>query len=188
MKRIVLLMSAIMVLTACSPVLDRELMKQGLRDVPFSQLRAAPDTFKGKLFILGGIIVGARFTETGLLIEALYIPVDSSGYLEEGEHSHGRFLAFYPKSSGLLDPIVYRKGREITLAAEFLETKKGKIDDMEYIYPVFEIRQIYLWDEMRHYYNYPYYNYPYDPFYYSPFMYDRFGRPYPGPFWPPPPW
>jgi outer membrane lipoprotein len=88
----------------------------------------------------------------------------------------------------LLDPIVYRKGREITLAAEFLETKKGKIDDMEYIYPVFEIRQIYLWDEMRHYYNYPYYNYPYDPFYYSPFMYDRFGRPYPGPFWPPPPW
>jgi outer membrane lipoprotein len=189
MKRIILFLGALVLLAACSPVLNRELMKQGARDVPFSQLREAPDAYQGRLFILGGMIVGSRFTETGSQIEALYVPVDSSGYLKEGEHAHGRFLAFYPRSKGLLDPIVYKKGREITLAAEFLETRKGKIDDMEYVYPVFEIKEIYLWDEMRGYYNSPYYYYPYDPFFSTPpFLYDRFGRPYPNPFWPPPPW
>lgn len=175
-------MSAALLLTACAPVLSRELMREGTRDVPMDQLREAPDNYKGRLFILGGIIVNSKFAETGTQIEALYVPVDSSGDLEEGEHPGGRFLAISPKSKGLLDPVVYKKGREITLAGEFLETRKGKIDDMEYDYPVFEIKQIYLWQEPRYYYA-PYYYYPY---YNYPFLYDPWGRPYPSPYWPSP--
>jgi hypothetical protein len=54
---------------------------------------------------------------------------------------------------------------------------------MEYSYPVFEIEQIYLWDERKEYYYpvYPYY-YPYPYWWYDPWW-----RPYPGPYWPPPP-
>jgi outer membrane lipoprotein len=163
-------------------------MREGTRDVPMDQLREAPDNYKGRLFILGGIIVNSRFTEIGTQIEALYVPVDSSGYLEEGRQTRGgRFLAVSPKSKRLLDPVVYKKGKEITLAGEFLETRKGKIDDMEYDYPVFEIRQIYLWQEPRYYYAPYYYPYYYPPYYYNyPFLYDPWGRPYPSPYWPPP--
>ena len=179
-------MSAAMLLAACSPVLNRELMKQGMRDVPYYQLREAPDAYKGKLYILGGVIVNTRLTESGSQIEALFAPVDSYGYLKEGVYGQGRYLALYPKSKGLLDPVVYKKGREITLAGEFLEVRKGKIDEMEYAYPVFEIREIYLWEEYRSYYA-PYY--PYYPYYYnSPFLHDPWGRPYPNPYWPVPPW
>ena len=180
MKRSLAIVSAALLLTACAPVLDKELMRQGVRDLPFGELREAPDSYKGKLFILGGIIANSKLTETGSMIEALYVPVDSSGYLKEGEHAYGRFLALYPRAKGLLDPVVYKRGREITLAGEFLETRKSKIDDMEYVYPVFDIKQIYLWDELRGYYA-PYY-YPYN----YPFPYDRWGRPYPDPFWPGP--
>jgi len=80
------------------------------------------------------------------------------------------------------------------LAADFLELRKGKIDDMEYTYPVFVIRQVYLWDEYRYYNNYwpgyyPYYYPNYYPYYYrSRYLYDPWMRPYPGPYWPPPPW
>lgn len=184
MKRILTIVSAALLLAACAPVLNRELMREGVRDLPMSELREAPDNYKGKLFILGGLIVNSKLTETGSQIEALYAPVDSSGYLKEGQHVQGRFLAIYPRTKGLLDPVVYKKGREITLAGEFLETRKGKIDDMEYIYPVFEIRQIYLWEEPRYYYSSYYY-----PYYYNyPFLYDPWGRPYPGPFWPMEPW
>jgi outer membrane lipoprotein len=186
MKRALIFISAALMLTACSPVLNRELMKQGARDLPFNELRDAPDSFKGRLFILGGVVVNTRFTETGSQIEALYVPVDSYGYLNQGGNTSGRFLALYPRTRGLLDPVVYKKGREITLAAEFLETRKGKIDEMEYVYPVFEIKEIYLWDEMRNYYYAPYY-YPSYPYYYnSPFLHDPWGRPYPNPYWPPP--
>jgi len=185
MKRLIIIVGAAVLLTACAPVLSRDLMRQGARDVPFSRLREAPDPFKGRLFILGGMIVNTRFAETGSQIEALYVPVDSLGYLQEGDHAQGRFLAVYPRSSGLLDPVVYSKGREITLAGAFLETRKGKIDDMEYIYPVFEVREIYLWDEHRDYYYPP----PYYPYYYNrPFLYDPWGRPYPNPYWPSPMW
>jgi outer membrane lipoprotein len=182
-----IVMGAAMLLAACSPVLNRELMRQGVRDVPFEQLRQEPDVYKGKLFILGGMIVNTRLTEAGSQIEALYLSVDSHGYLNEGEHGQGRFLALYPKSKGLLDPVVYKKGREITLAGEFLELKKGKIDEMEYVYPAFEIRAVYLWDEYRDYYNAPYY-YPYPYYYNAPFQYDSWGRPYPNPYWPLSPW
>ncbi len=181
MKRLLTIASVALLLTACAPVLNRELMREGVRDLPFKELREAPDNYKGKLFILGGLIVNSKLTATGSQIEALYVPVDSSGYLKkEGEHVNGRFLAIYPTTKGLLYPVVYRKGREITLAGEFLEARKGKIDDMEYVYPVFEIREIYLWAEPK-YNDYPYY---YD----YPFLYDPWGRPYADPFFPMAPW
>ena len=168
---------ASLILFSCAPVLDRQLMNEGVRNVTFSRLREAPDAYQGKIFILGGLIVEARFTGKGSQIEALYVPVDSYGNLNDTEHPRGRFLAIYPRESGLLDPLVYREGREITLAGKFLEIRKGKIDEMEYAYPVFEILQIYLWEEQKYYYPiYPYY-YPYPYLWYDPLW-----MPYPGPY------
>lgn len=187
MKKIYLISFILLALTACSPVLNRDLMNRGIREVPFGGLREMPDAYQGKLFILGGLIVESRFTEKGSQIEALAVPVDSHGYLESTAHSQGRFLAVNPRSQGLLDPLVFRRGREVTIAGTFIEARKGKIDEMDYVYPVFEIKEIYLWEERRDYYFDPLY-YPYYPSYYnSPFMYDRWGRPYPywpyGPMW-----
>jgi outer membrane lipoprotein len=182
MKKIFLITVTSLILFSCAPVLDRKLMNEGVRNVPFSELREAPDAYRGKIFILGGLIVETRFTEIGSQIEALYVPVDSYGYLKENEHSMGRFLAISPSERGLLDPLIFTKGREITLAGEFLEIRNGKIDEMEYAYPVFEIKQIYLWEEREYYYpGYPYY-YPYPYWWYDPWW-----RPYPGPYSPPPP-
>ncbi len=183
MKNILFTVLAALLLNACSPVLSRELMRQGSRDISFDQLRGTPDAYKGRLFILGGVITDTRLSEQGSQIEALYIPVDSYGYLKTGEHGQGRFLAMYPKPKGLLDPVVFKKGREITLAGEFVDIRKGKIDEMEYSYPVFDIKQIYLWQEDKYYYAYPpYYYYPY--YYNAPFLYDPWGRPYPNTYWP----
>ena len=179
MKRLIAIGVASLFLVSCAPVLSKELMREGQRNVSFAELRANPDAYKSKLYILGGLIVETRFTEQGSQIEVLAVPVDSYGYLKEHERSNGRFLAVYPKSKALLDPVVYKEGREVTLAGEFREIRKGKIDDMEYDYPVFEIRQIYLFEEQQYYNMYPY---PYYPYYPYPYWYD----PYWGP-WPPPP-
>ncbi len=167
-------------LSSCAPVLSRDLMSEGVRNVSFSLLREAPGAYQGKLFILGGLIVETRFTEKGSQIEALSMSVDSSGYLRETEHSTGRFLAVFPRVEGFLDPLVYGKGRKITLAGEFLEIRNGKIDEIEYAYPVFKIKQIHLWEERVEYYypGYPYY-YPYPYWWYDPWW-----GTHPGPYWP----
>jgi outer membrane lipoprotein len=190
MKQIVVIGIAALVFAGCAPVLDRGLMDQGAREFQLNHLVETPEVFKDHLFILGGVIVETKLTEKYSQVEAVYVPVNASGSLKDDQRYEGRFLALYPRSLGLLDPLIYRKGREITLAGDFLELRKGRIDDMEYTYPVFVIRQIYLWDEYRYYSGYwpGYYPY-YSPYYYrSPYFYDPWMRPYPGPYWPPPPW
>ncbi len=182
MRRLCIIGLLSLLTVSCAPVLDRQLMEEGQRNVSFDELRANPDVYTGKLYILGGLIVETRFTEPGSQLEVLAVPVDSHGYLEESERSGGRFLAFYPKDKALLDPVIYKKGREIALAGVFREIRKGKLDDMEYDYPVFEIRQIHLFEDQTQYY---YNRYPY-PYYYPYYPYPYWYNPYWGP-WPPPP-
>jgi outer membrane lipoprotein len=161
-------------------------MSEGAREFDPRYLIETPEAFKDHLFVFGGVIVETKLVEAGSQIEALFVPVDRYGHLSDTAPYRGRFLALYPRSKGLLDPLIYRKGREITLAADFLEVRKGRIDELEVVYPVFDIRQVYLWEEYRSYpyYYWPGYYYPY-PYYY-PYMYDPWWRPYPGPYWPPP--
>jgi outer membrane lipoprotein len=190
MRSLRIIAIVILALGGCSPVLNRDLMDQGARDFQLGHLVETPEVFKDHLFILGGVIVDTKLTEKGSQIEALFVPVNAHGDLKDTGYQ-GRFLAVYPRSKGLLDPIIYKRGREITLAGDFIGVRKGKIDELEYVYPVFEIRQIYLWEEHGLYpyaWPYPYY-YPYYPYYYhQPYLYDPWGRYYPGPYWPPPPW
>jgi outer membrane lipoprotein len=189
MRKFFLIILGIVLLSSCASVLRQEIMETGIREFSLSDMRNNPDLYKGKLFILGGSIVNTKITEKGSQIETLYIPVDSRGYLQDAElpPSDGRFLAIFPKERGTLDSLIYQKGRYITLAGEFIETRTGKIDEMEYTYPVFEIVQIYLWKERKDYYPgyyYPGYYYPYPYPYFYPYWYDPWWRPW-GPSWRP---
>lgn len=190
-KRILLLIMGSLILVSCAPVLDQDFMKQGAREFNPSHLTETPEVFKDKLFILGGVIVETKLVEEGSQIEALFVPVDRYGYLKDASRYQGRFIALYPKSRGILDPLIYKKGREITIAGDFVEARNGRIDQMEYTFPVFDIRQIYLWEERDYrwpgyYYPYPYpYAYPY----WNPWCYDAWGRPFScPPYWGPYPW
>jgi outer membrane lipoprotein len=166
---VLLLLAMSLILSSCAPVLSRTYMREGQRAVSFADLRENPDQYKGQLFILGGIIVKTKFTEAGSRIEAVHVPVDGYGYFKDQGRSEGRFLAILPKDGTMLDPEVYGRGRRITLAGEFVATRKGMIDEMEYVYPVFEIKQIYLWPKERRYNPSPYY---YDPWFYPyPYYY-----------------
>ncbi len=165
---------SLILLSCARPVLHKSYLIEGDRNVSFAALREYPDQFKGKLFIFGGVIVQTRLLNVGSEIEAMQVPVDRSGYFEESGRSEGRFLAILPKDEALLDPAIFRRGRRVTLAAEFVGIMNGKIDEMEYAYPDFRIKQIYLWPRERYYYAPPYY---YDPWFY-PFPYY-----YWGPWW-----
>jgi outer membrane lipoprotein len=142
-------------------------MNEGERTLSFAALRENPDQYQGRLFILGGVIVRTRLLEAGSQIEAMHVPVDGSGYFEESGRSEGRYLALLPKDGTILDPVVYRRGRRVTLAGEFVGIRNGKIDEMEYAYPEFRIKQVYLWPKER--------LYPYPP----PYDFDPWFYPYP---------
>lgn len=158
---------AFLLASCVAPVLSKNYLQEGERTVSFAQLRESTEQYKGRLFVLGGVIIRTRLVAAGSQIEAMHVPVDGSGYFEERGQTEGRYLAVLPKEGTILDPAVYRRGRRVTLAGEFIDIRKGKIDEMEYAYPVFQIKQVYLWPKER--------GYAYPP----PFYYDAWFYPYP---------
>ncbi len=166
MKKLFLLILMGLILFSCAPVLKKDLLQKGTFDLQLSEIKQNPAVNKGRLFILGGIIVKTTVTKDGSLIEAIYVPVNSRGYFKSFRTSNGRFLAIYREK--LLDPLIYSERREITFAGEFIEIRKDKIGEMEYSFPLFEIKEIYLWEEVEerdYHYIYPYY---YPSWYYRP--------------------
>lgn len=188
MKRLAIMVMVFSVL-GCAPVLRKDFLERGVRDVPLSTVIANPAAFTDRLFVLGGVIISSKATAEGTLIEAIFVPVNGRGYLEDISPLTQRFLALSPKSAGFLDPAIYAKGRSISLAGAFKGLRSGFIDEMDYAFPFFEIEEVYLWPEERYPpVPYPYWGYPYYPYppYYSPWPYDPwwYGRPYPWyPYW-----
>jgi outer membrane lipoprotein len=156
-------------------------MDAAAMNIPFSDLRSHPASYKGKLFIFGGAILRMRVSNKGSLIEAFYIPVDAKGRLTDIRPSQEWFLALYSKDKGLLDPEVYSAGRKITIAGEFIKTRPGKIGGKRYTYPFFRIKDIHLWKEREHWNAYPEWHLPYD----YPYPYWGYGSNWQYPIQPP---
>jgi len=171
LKKIYFIIAVSLILVSCAPVLTRDIMQRGIYGVRLSDVRQNPDLNTGRLFILGGIVVKTTLTKEGSLIEAIYVPVNSQGHLKSYGTSNERFLALY-KGKDILDPLIYSENREITVAGEFIGTRKGVIGEMDYVYPLFDIKEIYLWEEYnaQDYYRYPpYYMQPYNRYRFTPF-------------------
>jgi outer membrane lipoprotein len=164
--------SSLLLVSCATPVLNKSYFLEGNRNPSFITIGLNPDQYKGRLFIFGGIIVQVRLNDAGSTIEAVEEPVDESGYFLDRGRPEGLFQALLPKNESILDPELYTRGRRVTLAAEFVEMRIGEIEDAQYQYPFFLIRQIYLWPRERQaYYDMPPYYldpwfYPY-PYYYS---------------------
>ena len=172
MKRYFQLIFIVFLVTACAPVLSKHMRIQGTFSPSLSEVRQNPDEAKGRVFILGGVIVNTTATKEGSLIEAIYVPVNSWGYLKSLSASTERFMAIQ-RGGRLLDPLIYGNKREITLAGEFIGMREGKIGELEYSYPLFDIKEIHLWEEIkeRDYYYY-YMPPPYPYLYYRHRMHD----------------
>ena len=140
-----LLLLLLFTLPSCVSVIRKDLMDQGIRGFSMAEVVKNPGLYEGKLFILGGRIVETKLTREGSLIEALYGPVNWAQEVDDLEKPTRRFLALYPKNGEILDPVIYGRGREVTIAAVFEGMRAGKIDDMEYQFPFFRAKQVYLW-------------------------------------------
>jgi outer membrane lipoprotein len=171
-KRVLIVLLALF-LASCTYVIRKDLMGQGTRNPSLDALIQNPDAYRGKLFILGGLIARTTLKPEGSQVEAIYVSVDSFGLPEEATLTAHRYLALYPRDQGVLDPLIYKESTKITVAGIFTGTTQSKVDDMEYVFPVFNVIQIHL--EKKEpavvYEYYPYYwgpgwwGYPWGPWY-----------------------
>jgi outer membrane lipoprotein len=140
MKRFFLLL-VVMSLFGCAHVVSEELREKAYGEPPEPVLFRDPDVFKGRIVILGGVIVSSMNTEEGTCIEVLQKPLDYRGRPEDTDVSFGRFLILY---EGYLDTAVYSQGREVTVAGEVMGKKVQPLGEIQYPYPLIKSKELHL--------------------------------------------
>jgi len=126
-----------------------------------AEVRKDPEAYQGKLVLWGGVIVEAKNTKEGTLVEVLQTAMNVEGRPKNLDRSEGRFLALY---DGYLDAAVYSEGREVTIAGEIEGKRVLPLGEIQYTYPLISVKEIHLWrrktDEKVYPYPYPYWHYP----------------------------
>jgi outer membrane lipoprotein len=142
MKRFLLFLVIISIL-GCAHVISKELRDKAYGEPPLSALFKDPDEFKGRIVILGGVIVSTTNTEEGTYIEVLQKPLDYRGRPEDTDTSYGRFIIF---SEGYLDTAIYSQGRELTVAGEVMGKKLLPLGEIQYPYPLIKSKELHLFE------------------------------------------
>jgi outer membrane lipoprotein len=168
---------ALIFVAGCAPVISKPLRDQVDKNIAFREVFKDPDAHKGSVVVWAGVIIEAKNTQEGTLIEILQRQADFFGAPEEADTTEGRFLALYPS---YLDVVVYSKGREVTVGGEVEGKRIMPLGEIQYTYPLVVVKEIYLWPDTSkerlapYYYPYPWWWY--DPFWrpwYYPYPYDR---------------
>lgn len=166
-------------LTGCAESISDKFIKQVDKNITFEELNKNPDQYVGNSIMLGGVIVATENKNKGTLLEIYETKLDSSGEPENVDNSKGRFLAM---DKNFLDSQIYRSGRKVTIVGVVKGVEVRKIGEVDYRYPYLDIKDIYLWKNVRVYvyprYYWNHYGPWWDPWYgYYPYYYPYY------PYW-----
>lgn len=136
-----LLLFIIVSLFGCAHIVSDELRQKADGEQQMPVLFKDPDSFKGRIVILGGVIVSSTNTKEGTYIEVLQKPLDYCGRPKDTDTSFGRFIILY---EGYLDTAVYSQGREVTVAGEVIGKTIQPLGEIQYHYPLIKSKEIHL--------------------------------------------
>lgn len=149
----------------CAHVISKQVRQQMKPDITFYDVQKDPEHFNSQIIVLSGIIIETTNTHEGTLIKVLQRPAGFRGQPKNTDETEGRFLAL---ADQYLDPAVYAKDREVTIAGAVQGKRVLPTGEIEYTYPLIHIKEIYLWPVYKEYYHpYPYY---YPGFYHPVFI------------------
>lgn len=108
------------------------------------------DSLAGRPVAWGGVIIQSTNLQDKTRLEILAYPLDSDNRPDTNASPTGRFLAERP---GYLETVNYAPGRLVTVVGPLEGTRTGRIGEIEYTYPVIEVRRMQLWRPAAEYYS-----------------------------------
>jgi outer membrane lipoprotein len=154
----VLALAAALGLSACAPAISQKLRDEAGVAVPFPDLLSRPDTYQGRIVILGGYILETQNEPHGSDLIVLQTPLGFQDKPKARDLSEGRFVITTDK---FLDPEVYARDRRITVGGRVAGVRELSLGGTTYRYPVIEAQELHLWPKEVP----PPPYYPYDPWY-----------------------
>ena len=178
-----LLSICILLLSACSN-LPPAIENPPLYDISYSEATRNFAHYKDAPVRWGGVVIDVENEQNFSLVQLLYYPLNYYGRPQLDKPNEGRFLI---KSPEFLDPAVYKKDTEITVAGMLKGDIERAVGNKSLRLPMISAKVIHLWPANvpgNYYgyggyggfgYGYPYYGYyGYYPYYRGGFL---------GPYW-----
>mgnify|MGYP001078022557 CR=1 FL=1 len=129
MKRsLILALFSLILATACAPF-PQNLMRDAQLAVSVSDVQKEPDRYRGEVVIWGGVVIDALNRRDETVLKVMQTDLDFQKRPTNTARSPGRFLV---RCKGFLDPYIYSKGREITIAGVFI----GKEEQERFSMPI----------------------------------------------------
>lgn len=162
-KLLTLLMSAWLV--GCSAIPENLRVAENTELVAFDDVRAQPTLFTNMQARWGGLVAKVDVKADHTQLEVVNMSLkDNSSRPKVEQQTAGRFRVKVP---GLLDPIVFKEGRSVTILGIVEPSETGMIGEQEYLYPTLSVdsaKQVYLWKEIKEVkvdtFHSPYWMYP----------------------------
>ena len=113
------------------------------RTVSFQDVLASPESYKGRVLVLGGEVLKAKRLRDSTQIELLQLPLeDGEEPTLDRQQSQGRFLLLQQE---FLDPATVVEGARVTIVGEVSGAKTERLDDVEYRYPTLILKHLHVW-------------------------------------------
>ena len=148
-------------------------------DIDYTALVKNVNSYKGAPARWGGKIIDVQNEQNFSLVQVLYYPLNYYGRPKVSDNYEGRFAI---KSTDFLDPAIYTKDSEITVAGTFSGDIEQTIGKKNLRIPLISSSVIHLWPEIQPVNNYGYggfgYGFGYPSYYGYPYYWGGFYRPY----------
>ncbi len=135
-----------LILSGCSMVPEDLRVNDNAPLVSFADVRAEPNTNTGLNARWGGVIAKIENQKNRTMIEVVNFPLNSYSRPITSQKTQGRFKIYY---KGLLDPVVYKKGKSVTAVGTIGNSEKGKIGEQDYVYPILNANYVHLWKKIK---------------------------------------
>lgn len=173
-KKFSLLVTVVLIATGCVQIPKKLQVNESTVLTNFTDVKGKIET--GQQARWGGVIANVTNNKDNTMIEVVHFDLKSSARPNVKDETKGRFRIYY---QGLLDPVIYKKGRSITAVGTVNGVESGKIGEHEYQYPVLNASYVHLWKEVKQVdvrvTHYPQWYTPSLWYYHRPYYY----RPYP---------
>jgi outer membrane lipoprotein len=147
-KKVAFAVILLFILSGCTSVLSTSVTQEADDKVIFADLQKQPDRYRGVLVILGGQIVQTVVKESKTRVQVLQLPLGAQQRPDNTASSQGRFIVIFKRFA---DPLVYEKGRKITVAGVVQGGRVIMLDDRPHNVPVLIERETYLWKTEDYY-------------------------------------
>jgi outer membrane lipoprotein len=129
---------------AYSPVKIPEALESQIdHNLTFTEVLTSPDSYKGRLIMLGGEVLKARRLKEGTQVELLQLPLDKDREpTMDLTQSKGRVLVLHQE---FLDPATLTPGMLVTFVGEVSGAITKKMDEVDYRYPTLTVKHWYIW-------------------------------------------